>query len=157
MLKAACPHCGYTTRLTNTWAATGAPICPIHLTVMVMTGAAQPESHPVNGVRNVADVFGMLVDRMTEFELRDLGRYLNYFNGDHVEPELFLGSESPVDPGDTDEITELRGEIMELRKKMQQAHPDKGGSHEEFIQIRREYEHRKRVLEAMERSDRNAA
>jgi hypothetical protein len=30
MLKAECPECGYTVRLTKKWLAVGAPICPAH-------------------------------------------------------------------------------------------------------------------------------
>jgi hypothetical protein len=30
MLKAACPHCGYTIRLTKKWADIGLPTCPTH-------------------------------------------------------------------------------------------------------------------------------
>ncbi len=30
MLKAACPHCGYTVRLTKKWADIGLPTCPTH-------------------------------------------------------------------------------------------------------------------------------
>jgi uncharacterized Zn finger protein (UPF0148 family) len=28
MIKASCPHCGYTVRLTNKWLTFGLPICP---------------------------------------------------------------------------------------------------------------------------------
>lgn len=160
LIKAVCPHCGYNIRITNIWASTGAPICPNHLTVMRLIGAPTPElPNPVEGIRKIADVFGMLVERMTENELRQLGLYVNYFNGEHAPPEILLGADTfDPEPSDTDEVTALKSRLNELRAAMQKVHPDKGGNHDEFIEIRREFEAVRRELKnAQERANKEKA
>jgi hypothetical protein len=147
LIKAVCPHCGYTVRVTNIWASTGAPVCPNHLTVMMLIGSPAPETTPVEGVRNVGDVFGMLIERMTEDELRRLAGYLKFFDGEAIEPGFLLGSEPEIS-SESDLINELLARLKELKCAMQKAHPDRGGNHDEFIEIRRMYEQVKRELHA---------
>lgn len=53
-----------------------------------------------------------------------------------AEPKVFVPVK-PVNP---------RAKLEELRLARIAAHPDKGGSHEEFIRINREYESLKRML-----------
>ena len=38
MLKAECPKCGYTIRLTKKWADLGLPSCPIEDATLVLNG-----------------------------------------------------------------------------------------------------------------------
>lgn len=148
LIKAVCPHCGYNVRVTNMWSSTGAPVCPNHLTVMILVGAPPPEpTRPAEGVRAVGDVFGMLIERMTENELRLLGQYLDYFNGKHAPPEFLLGADDfTPEPDDQDTVASLKNRLNDLRSRMQKAHPDKGGTHDAFIELRREYEQVKRDL-----------
>jgi hypothetical protein len=40
MLKACCPSCGYTVRLTRKWADQGLPICPVDGSVFALEGSA---------------------------------------------------------------------------------------------------------------------
>ena len=38
LLKAACPECGYTIRITKKWANTARPACPVHQQAMAVEG-----------------------------------------------------------------------------------------------------------------------
>jgi hypothetical protein len=43
MLKAECPECGYTIRLTKKWADVGLPTCPTDGGGLVLEGGTEPD------------------------------------------------------------------------------------------------------------------
>jgi len=64
------------------------------------------------------------------------------------------GRDFDSEPEDTDEIATPKVRLNELKARMHKAHPDKGGNHDEFIEIRREYEEVRRELKnAQERAN----